>query len=164
MSDYKMSLGMPDLHWLDTSIDALFDPSSKSIVEEQFPEFYSNMSSAETPAQKAKQKRAETGFMAPRQGVDISKKYVRPVNTAPIAVASIKQATKAQALAFDMSESRYGRQLMEATQRVLRSNNPAILSRTQMLSQRGITINPTVTIAQGTDVPAPTPATPKEVT
>jgi hypothetical protein len=164
MSDYKISLGVPDTHWYDVTVDTLVDPETRSALQGDFPELYSGMPKTETAQEKPIE---ASGFAArPAYGRASSKvaKYQRGVSNTPIATGALATASKSKALGFDTTESRYGRQLLEATNRVMRSNNPAILQRNQMLSQRGISINPTVTVEQGADVPAPTPpASPKEV-
>ena len=164
MSDYKISLGVPDTHWYDVTVDTLVDPETRNALQADFPDLYSGMPKT-TPAE---EKPIEaSGFAArPAYGRASSKvaKYQRGVSNTPIATGALATASKSKALGFDTTESRYGRQLLEATNRVMRSNNPAILQRNLMLSQRGISINPTVTVEQGADVPAPTPpASPKEV-
>lgn len=164
MSDYKISLGIPDTHWYDVTVDTLMDPTARNDLKNQFPDLYSGVPDT-TPAD---EKPVESlGFAAkPAYGRASSKvaQYQRGISNTPIATGAMAAASKSKALGFDTTESRYGRQLLEATNRVMRSNNPAIVNRNQMLSKRGVNITPTVTIQQGADVPAPTPpASPKEV-
>lgn len=164
MSDYKISLGIPETHWYDVTVDTLMDPAARNDLKNDFPDLYSGIPET-TPAQEELPK--ASGFAAkPAYGRASAKvaKYQRGVSNVPISTGAMAAASKSKALGFDTTESRYGRELLEATNRVMRSNSPAIINRNQMLAQRGININPTVTIQQGADVPAPKPPTsPKKV-